>query len=223
MAPANKMNKRKNSRKQNPTQRALSRVPRPRVSFDGTLLRAVNSIQANITNVDGQTLDYHTIDCNQVLGIARTQTAVINAYQKYRFRKVTVEWIPMVAPGEADARTRVGMCYIDNPENMYTMLRQINVVTVAGFVNRVRNMKQWNVWERFTFNVPLTQRRKWFAVNTAVEPIADSNQPLWHSQLDLNTQGVICSYITGAPNRVMGVYRVSYDIELSGLAPNTGT
>jgi hypothetical protein len=114
-----------------------------------------------------------------------------------------------MGPGVTAAGGRIYVAFLDNPE-------MINVWVAAGSSNSVaytkgmRTMKSFNAWERFTYNVPLTRRRKMFDVDTtSVTAVND---------LERATQGaVITSAESVTALDVLGQWRMKTTVRLMGL------
>jgi hypothetical protein len=218
MAPKSKRDKSVLSRKRtNPigTYRGyLPRIPRPRISFNGHLLKGTATISAAITS-SGEAFDYHFVDCNVTWGISRAHTAISDSYQKYVYKSLVMEWLPAVGPADTGARTQYAMTYLDNAEMMFFIQNSATSATARSLI-LASNCKMWNAWERVTFRIPLTRRRKSFPVNTNYTPS--------ELEMERSTQGLVCMSAFNAPsNAVYGSYRFYYEIELSELASNPGT
>ncbi len=149
--------------------RRSMRVGRPKLKFDGhritcTLYSDQAVVAANVGT------DWLGVDTNSGEACNRTGLDVIKHYQEYKYESCTVEWIPKVGPSHTDSGSRISIAYIDNPELMITYENAVASVR-ASMVRNCANVKSFNAWERFTYRVPLTYRRKWFNVNPTVAAI----------------------------------------------------
>jgi len=196
------------------------RKPRPRVAFDGTILRATFTVNANPLGVGtGRTLDYHGINCDGALGIARSHSGITDAYQQYRYRRVTMEWIPNVSPSEINARANVVVAVYTNPEEIFWLTQTATAATVTA--NNLSTAKPFifNSWERIKFDLPMRMRKKWFDVN--VTPTGTTID-----QYDRDSQMYVGVGISGGDTgstAILGQYRFTYELELRYLGNIVGT
>jgi hypothetical protein len=192
----------------------LPRIPRPRISFDGHILKGTATIAASITS-SGEAFDYHLLDCDGTYGISRAHTPISDSYQKYVYKSLVMEWLPAVGPADTGARTQFAMTYFDNAETMFFIQNTATSSTARSAILST-NCKMWNAWERISFRIPITRRRKSFPVNTNFTPT--------ELEMERSTQGMVCMSQFNAPsNAVYGSYRFYYEVELSELASTPGT
>lgn len=188
-------------------------VPRPRIKFDGQILNSVLYGDSSITagNISS---DFHMVNNDRVFGLSRVLENLTKFYSTYKYRQVSVEWLPKVAPGVADGGSRVHIAYLDSPERMsnwfsLTDAQRLNVVVGCT------NVKSFNAWERYTYNVPLTYRRKSFDVDVTVT----STTP---DDFDHTTQGMIVMVFQSVSAAiVLGGWRIKFSEELMGLDAST--
>lgn len=141
-----------------------SSIPgRPRLSFDGQKISSVLYSDQSATAANIGT-DWLGIDTTSGEGINRSGLDVIKHYQEYKYSKALAEWIPKIGPSNADSGARVSVAYIDNPELMITYENAAAAARVA-IVRNCANCKSFNAWERFSYRVPITHRRRWFNVD----------------------------------------------------------
>lgn len=210
----------KNSRKNatNPLYKPVTRRSSPKVTFDGSYLNFTQYF-ANITTLANQASAVYTVDCSNTNNLALPSnsiqcpavgyTGVTALYNEYVYEKLTFHWLPFIGPGQAGAGSKCYISYIDNPENMST-IAAANTAAVVSVTQGVRNCISWNAWEKFTYNVPLTKRRKCFDVNTNIAISADG--------YERSIQGIVSFGINGV-NAVeaLGQMRVTGVIKLIGL------
>ncbi len=206
-------------RKANPMS-MKQQVPRNSFSFDGTNLHATIFITSSTTASTIAT-DFQQIGTDSGFAPSRVFNAMVKQYREYRYRKVMVQWLPIIGPSNTDAGSRVHFGYIDNPEQMFgfqTSLAPLldGASERVAFVKGLRNVMTFNAWERLTWNVPLTRRKPWFDVNTS------------ESSYDVNVfsravQGmVVQAYESVSAAVALGLVKITFDIELRGLNPDAG-
>jgi hypothetical protein len=180
---------------------------------------AVSALAAMSLYVNTQTTAGSNPATQDTHGVAIASTGINGRYNEYKFRKLSVEWIPSISPASIEAGGRIHIAYIDNPEMMVQFEAQTLNVAKIGMVRSVKNVQSFNAWERFQYRVPLTYRRKVFNVDVTL-PLGSGVDV--H---DRSTQGVVIigmEYITpaAAPN---GTFRTGYSLELKNLAINFTT
>lgn len=143
----------------------LQRVPRPRVGFDGSKVRVVTTFGMT-TAILNQADSIFSLDTS-VTGAVQTYTGLLNSYAEYRFLDMTVTWIPAVAPGAAAAGGSGYIATYFNPEQMVA-LYGMTIPQVVQATKTTRDFKPFNVWEKFTYNVPMFKRRPWFDCNSNI-------------------------------------------------------
>lgn len=210
-------NTRTSRKKQPPTMMVKRNVPRPRLSFDGTVLHGTE-FTPNMTTLLNSAAQLLFVDCsnsNAAIGTSLQQSAALDLaaltarYSDFRYLNMQVHWIPHVAPGVADAGSPMYIAYSDNPEqisNIGAFATATNLAAVKGY----RNMKTFNAWQNWTYNVPLTRRLPWFNVNTNASNAVDV--------VERSVQGLvlICAESISA-GADLGAFHVTFDIELRGL------
>jgi len=185
--------------------------------------------KSNVTNFDGQTLNMRitfaeisaianvvaTHNYVDVRGggdamIGATGAAIANTYSEYKYNKVSVHWLPSVAPGVAAGGGRIWMAYIDNPEQMLSWTTASNDAARLLLIKGIRNRQSFNAWEGHVYNLPLTYRKKKFDVNNTVTNSVDV--------LDRSTQAmfVYAAETVGATDTV-GRIEVTSHITLFGF------
>lgn len=184
------------------------RLMRPKVSFDGQTLNGTDIITP-ITATANLAAQFFKVDCSNVGSVASVLSAITAFYSEYRFTSVKLHWMPSVAPGVAAAGGRLYLTSFTNPEQM-TIIDASSTATQVNLSKTTRDMKSWNAWERFTYNMPIFYRRKWFDVNTNIT--SDINQ------YDRSVQSYILvgSDTIGATD-TLGQFRIEFSIELRGL------
>lgn len=201
----------KSKRKANPLMRAVPRVARPKLSFDGQVLNSTLYLGSANTGVGSVGKDVIHVDCETGLGLTRAVGPMVILYNEYKFRSVTVEWIPSISPASVDAGSRVHIAYVDNPEKIVNF----DALAAAGAVQAVRsvkNCKTFNAWERYSYTVPLTYRRKLFDVDgTPAANTADVLDRICQGEIQVAIESI-------TPSVVLGTYRITFNLELHGLA-----
>lgn len=194
----------------------ITKVPRPYINFDGTYLSGTILLNASAL-ASGLAFDYHLMNCNSTLGISRGHSTITDSYENYIYDSVVMEWLPTIGPADTYAGTQMSAAYIDNAEDMFFIINTATVTTAKNLVQRVAKPFVWNAWERVSWNVPLTRRRKTFAVNTTItETILE---------MERDCQGLVV-VIQGGPTSgtpILGTFRFVYKLRLNGLASSPGT
>ncbi len=210
--------------KLNPVFRQITRIGRPTMKFDGAVVSSTTYLGSPqvVANIAKGVL---SIDCDSASNLAVTAGAsqavasgVLNLYSEYRYNNCAVEWIPSIGPTNADAGSRIHIAYIDNPEKMTSF----QAVAAAGALNLVRgckNVRTFNAWERFTYRVPLTWRRKVFDTNVSVVPGADL--------YERSTQGMVIIFIEAISAALaasaLGTFKVDSSVRVNQLSVNITT
>lgn len=194
-------------------------VPRPKLSFDGTTLSGTEFTPNLITALNTAS-EVIVVDCsnfNGSVGVTKLiQSAALDLagitarYNEYRYTNLQLHWIPHVAPGVQDAGSPMYVGYLDNPEYMATTFSTAAPADVAN-VKGIRNMKTFNAWQGWTYNVPLTRRLPWFNVNSNISTFVVETAARC-------IQGFV---IVGAESITAGIdlgaFHLTYDVELRGL------
>lgn len=206
-----RQNKRNSVRRINPLMRRQAGVPRPRLSFDGQILNSTTYVGQTATNAAALVKERFWVSCHSGVGASRAAAGVTGLYNEYKFRFINVEWIPSISPASVDAGSRIHIAYIDNPEKMVNFEAAPSDINSINLVRSVKNCRTYNAWERFTYSVPLTYRRKLFDVDTNDASISvDDADRTAQGQIQIGVESV-------TPAAVLGTYRVSYGLELHGL------
>lgn len=215
---ANKGTKRsslKRGKRSDPMRNSNAVKPKVRLNFDGQVLNGTQFMTPILTvgNVAGALYPVDTSNTNVVTpgvfvqGVNNGITSISNVYNEYIYRSVTFTWMPFVAPGVADGGSQIYIGYVDNAEEMgaATLLTASGIFNVA---KSIRNMRFFNAWERFSFTVPLSNRRKIFDVNT--------NTSLGQvDTYDRSMQGMVIMGANSVSAAVsLGQWRATYALEL---------
>jgi hypothetical protein len=182
------------------------------MSFDGQILKGVMHLET-ITTASNIYKQVHAIaGMNDGKAISSSFAPMFNYYKEYKFQQVTFEWIPGVAPGVADGGSEIMIGFNWNPEQIVGATAG-TAVGVAGSLRSERTVKSFNAWERFTYNVPLHNRRKMFDID--VNPgayLTDVNV------VDRSIQGAVVVVAQSPSDAVsLGHFRVTYAVRLEGL------
>lgn len=212
-----KSNRNPKSQRSNPAQ--IPRYVRPKVNlnFDGQTLRGLQFSPAvtTISNVAGS---IHFVDASSTTstGVAanvylqscsQTLAGVTKIYNEYKYKSLSFQWMPYVSPGVVEGGAQIYISYLDNPEAVSNavLAPATDVFTAA---KGARNMRCFNAWERYTYTVPLSSRRKSFDVNNIlVTSVPDI--------LDRSVQGaVVVGYNSPTAATSLGQWRITYDMDL---------
>jgi len=201
-----------NKRRSNPLSRTGG-TGRPKIKFDGHTVTSV-LFQDHSTGVGNTCVDWQAVDSSNNEAINRTGSDVIKHYQNYRYTMASVEWLPKIGPADPNSGARVSIAYIDNPELIVAYKAATPTAKVA-MCRTVANCRSFNLWERFTYRVPLTFRRKWF--NTDVQIGTPSAE-----ETDRAIQGLVLCVIEGtnaaAPAAgTLGQYKLTSTTVLQGF------
>lgn len=191
--------------------KSLNRVPRNKIAFNGQDFKGVTHL-GTVTTAENVMSQVHAIACmNDGKAIGNNFAGLFNFYKEYKFLSCVLEWIPAVSPGVADGGSEITLGYNDNPEQMVSQTAAAPA-TLIGNLGSERSMRSFNAWERFTYHVPLTNRKKQFDVD--VNPgayITDVNV------VDRSIQGAI---VMGARSisaiATLGHFKVNYVVRLLG-------
>jgi hypothetical protein len=187
--------------------------PRPKVSFDGTTVSTVLFDPQPLTAANLATT-FYAVDCSSTGGANRTISGITGLYSEYRYNSISIDWIPSVGPSNADSGSRIFFGYLEGPERMALFLNGATpIATRVAMVKGLRNVRSCNAWERFTYNVPLTWRRKVFDVNLTAGASVD--------ELERSTQGMVIIAIESITGVVvlggLGQFKVTSSTRLSNL------
>lgn len=194
----------------NPLQRRARNIVRPRTNFNGQTLDTTVFVDATIS-ASNLSADFHVIDCNSAVGFNRSATSITANYQEYKYTKASLEFLPFFGPSSTEAPGRIFIGYIDNPEHI-TAFKALTTTQKVAAVKGLSNVRTYSAWERFTYNVPLTFRRKLWNVNlTQSAPTAEESER--------STQGMVVVGIeTISAAVVLGRYVLRSRSMLSGLS-----
>lgn len=190
-------------------------APRNKLSFDGQIFRGINHFPIVTTGATNTVFTVHSIDVQSSANALVTNYAgMMNFYKEYKVQAITLEWIPAVAPGVADAGSEILIGTTWNPEQIVAY--QAGVATPGtqiGIMRSDRTVKSFNAWERFTYTVPIHYRRKTFDV--------DVNPGSYLTNVDIVDRTVQGALIVGAqsinPSVTLGHFLVRPVISLMGL------
>ncbi len=209
-----------NRRRSNPLVRRAG-IGRPRIAFNGHSVTSSNYVNHSV-GIGNQSTDWQAVDCSANEGMNRAGHDIVKHYNEYKYTSASVEWIPKIGPSSVDAGVTVMMAYFDNPEF-------INTYKAATFPNRIAmiraqaNCKTFNLWERFTYRVPLTHRRKWFNVNPTIGSATNNEET------DRSIQGLVGVAIDGVissatpPAGSLGQYRTTCTTIVQGFSTTAMT
>lgn len=208
-------------RRQNPLERAVNKPGRPRMSFNGQdISSTLYSGQSAIGSVTARTgADWQAIDCSSTEGANRAGIDVIKHYQEYRYTSCSVEWISATGPSGTEAGASIFIAYIDNPELIVTY-KAASDATKFAMVRSAGNCRSFNAWERFTFRVPLTYRRKMFNVNPTIGTPSSE-------ETDRAIQGLVIIGYNSIGNTVaataLGQFRITSNTHITNFTATTLT
>jgi len=220
-----KHNDRNGRHKINPL--TIQNNPRPKIkyNFDGQMLNGMGFSTPLVSIANGGCAEYY-VDCSSVVGTGIAANSYIQSvsadfntiskyYNEYIFHSLRMDWMPYLSPGVADAGSQIYIDYIDNAEEM-AALDGAAVVTVYNVAKTSRNTKFFNAWERFSYNVPLSRRRKTFDVNINTAYTTDI--------IDRSVQGAVIVGFTSVSAAIsLGQWRFTYLLELRTLNLNITT
>jgi len=198
---------------------------RPKVNFhfDGQILNGTG-FSVPLVTVSNFAAGIYFVDCSNVQSggsglfyqsISKDFSSITDYYNEYFYHSVHCEWMPYISPGIADGGSQIYICYIDNAEEM-AGLPGSSIATNFNIAKSSRNMKFFNAWERFSYNVPLSRRRKTFDVNTNTAYTVDV--------VDRSVQGAVITGLSSSSAAVsLGQWRFTYILELRNLNTNIAT
>jgi hypothetical protein len=194
-----------------------SRKGRPTVSFDGSVLTSnLFSVASDVVTENSEFLgsDWHHIGCSDDWGITRALANITKFYGQYVVEQCTVHWIPQVGPSSSLASSKVHFSYIDNAERMnkfQTATGSSQQAIKRSIALGCRNVFSFNAWERVSWNVPLTRRRKMFDVNTL-----DATTDI--EEFERCVQGfIMCIYEATASGVSLGTFKIDFRVRFFGL------
>lgn len=212
--------KKADKRKINPLYRPKPRAMKMNVNFDGQYLNGTHNY-FNVTTLLNQATHLLFVDGGTTSSVSGSITkesvpvnldGIVAKYNDYVYESVSLEWMPFVAPGVADGGSQIMISYIDNPEQIVTVNNFATPASAVSMNALVRNMKTYNAWERFTYNVPLTRRNKEFNVNSTGTVVTDVNA------VNRSVQGlVVITFQSPSASALLGNFRSRYRIKLLGL------
>ncbi len=208
-----------NRRRSNPLARTAG-TGRPKLKFDGHVVTSV-LFSDHSAGASSTITDWQAVDCSSSEAINRQGTDITKHYQQYRYTSAMVEWLPKVGPSSTDAGVRVSIAYIDNPE----LIVAYKAATAANRVimcRNVANCRTFNLWERFTYRVPLTFRRKWFNTDPTIgTPTSEETDRAIQGLVLCVIEGVVSCATPGAGT--LGQYKLSSTTVLQGFTASTLT
>ncbi len=206
-------------RRSNPLMRSPG-IRRPKISFNGHSIYSVLFSDHSVGAANTVT-DWQAVDCSSTEAINRAGTDVIKHYQEYKYQAATVEWIPKIGPSSTDAGVRVSVAYIDNPE-LIVAFKAAASATRVSMIRSAANCKTFNLWERFTYRVPLTYRRKWFNVNPSITtPNSEETDRSIQGLVGVCIEGVVSSATPASGT--LGQWRMTSTTILQGFTATTLT
>lgn len=144
---------------------------------------------------------------------ADTTTGAVAAIAQYyatgKYLPGTVlHYVPQVSLSTSGT---VYMAFTDNPETIASFSGAPTNAAKLSVVRSIANVRNYPVWQQFTFAMPLTMRRKMFDVNSDISP-TDVNA------LDRSAQGCFIYAVEGVPvSSVICRPWVHKKIQLEGL------
>lgn len=207
-------------RRLNPATTPNGTRPRVKIDFDGQTLNGLQFSPAIVT-ITNQAASVHLMDCSNTnatgiglniynQSVAQTLSGITGVYSEYIYRSVTFTWMPYVSPGVSDGGAQIYISYQDNPE----MIASATISSASAIFTSAkasRNMKSFNAWERFTFTVPVSNRRRTFDCNTTTT-IGSTDT------YDRSVQGaVIVGYNSPTAAVSLGQWKINYHLELRKL------
>lgn len=207
---------RRQVRRRNPmTRNAGVGAPRNRLNFDGQVFRGIHHLPIVTTGATNTVFSVHSIDVqSNANAIITNYASMMNFYKEYKVMALTLEWIPAVAPGVADAGSEILIGTTWNPEQIVSYQSGVGTPgTQIGIMRSDRTVRSFNAWERFSYTVPIHQRRKLFDV--------DVNPGSYLTNVDIVDRTVQGAIIVGAQSVnasvSLGHFLVRPVIMLSGL------
>lgn len=208
-------------RRPNPLVATPSRKARMRINFDGSVLNGnLFSVASQLVTEGSEVLgsDWHHIGTSDAWGITRALANITKFYGQYVVESCQLHWIPQVGPASALASNKVHFAYIDNAERM-NLYQTASGVTQQATRRTIalgcKNTFSFNAWERVTWNVPLTRRRRVFDVNTIGATTAIE-------EFERCVQGFIMCIYEGTTSGVsLGTYKIDFRVRLLGLDVGT--
>lgn len=196
-------------------------VVRPRInfSFDGQILNGTGFSAPMGTLVNVAAAVYY-VNCSNnistfptankyIQSVALDYNTITKMYNEYKYLTLQCHWLPFVSPGVTEGGSQMYVAYVDNAEE----IAALDIATAVNTFNTskaARNMKFFNAWERFTYNVPLSSRRKTFDTNLNDVIIADT--------VDRGIQGAVVVGASSTPAATsLGQWRFTYSLELRTL------
>jgi len=199
-----------NKRRRNPLYKSTG-IPRPKIGFNGQLLSTTAYASQSATDATKQGADYFTLDASAGESVARAGFDVLKHYEDFKFRSAFLEFQPSVGPAGTDAGSKVYIAYIDNPELIVTFKAAATRAAQLSIVRNVRNVKSFNAWERYTYRVPVSFRRRWFSTNPTVgSPSPEETDRSIQGMVVVAYESITASLGVGA----LGLWRIGSVMEL---------
>lgn len=193
------------------------RSGKPTASFDGTILTGNVFSGASNTIAEGANFlssDFHHVGTADNWSVTRSLASVTKFYNQYVVEMCRITWIPQVGPASTLASSKIHLAYVDNAErmnNFHTRAGATPQFDRLAMTVGCRNVFSFNAWERVTWNVPLTRRRKWFDTNT-------TSAGTTVDEFERCVQGMIfCAYESTVAGVSLGTFKIDFRVRLNGL------
>lgn len=211
---ANKGKQRVGSKKKlNPMYRAPGVPRRVNVTFDGTVVNGIDFTASASTDAANNGNQRFRLDCSNIDSVSTGVSGITKFYNEYKYLSASLIYEPSTGPSSPEAAARIHIAYLDNVEKYLNWIGATSANKLV-ILRGIRNAKTYNAWERFTYNVPVTSRRKLFDV--------DNNTGETVDELDRSSQGfiIICIESVLPSASAHGVWRKVCAIRLTGLDYN---
>ncbi len=197
-------------RKSNPLYRQAAGPSRPRIGFDGNILQVTTFSATPTTGTDALGYQIYKVDADDNDSVGQDMSAVTGLYDTFKYLSCTFHYEPSTGPASTQAPARIHISYTDNPEKFNVFVAASNAVKLS-IARGLKNTRTYNAWERFTYPVPLTSRRKMFDVN--------QTDDLNENTLDRSVQGFVMIVVESIGNNAasFGVWRIQSTCMLHGL------
>jgi hypothetical protein len=135
---------------------------------------------------------------------------ICSAYSEYYYEQIVMRFLPNIGPASAEAGGRAYITYFDNPENIASTINGTPAAALAA-VKGTANFQSFNLWESFTYRVPLTRRKKVFNCNSVTNYAAVE-------VVERSVQGyILCVYETTSAAITIGAWQIEPTIVVQGL------
>lgn len=199
----------RDNRLANPTQIPRPRFRGPRISFNGTTIKG-KFLSASAVSAANVAFASFPIDTSSASLFGPNVASICTAYSEYYATQVTMRFLPNIGPASTDAGGRAYITYIDNPENIASTIA--GTVAAAGTaIKATQNFQSFNLWEPFTYRVPLTRRKKVFNCNSVINYGAVE-------VVERSVQGwVAVFYETPSAAVTVGQWQIESSVNVQGL------